>query len=132
MGAARLRELLSHTLRMSHALEPAESRLSAPAWTLLGRDPRAAPAAAVVGAVDVDSTHAARGRAVPRARGARGDVAVVGARAASALPPSRDVEVRGSISAATHMHVLAARELGRRLPQTLTAAHSTSPACAAT
>ena len=34
-------KLLSHTLRMSHALEPAESRLSAPAWTLLGRDPRA-------------------------------------------------------------------------------------------
>ena len=31
--------MLSHTLRMSHALEPAESRLSAPAWTLLGRDP---------------------------------------------------------------------------------------------
>ena len=31
VGAARLRELLSHTLRMSHALEPAESRLSAPA-----------------------------------------------------------------------------------------------------
>ena len=125
VGAARLRELLSHTLRMSHALEPAESRLSAPAWTLLGRDARSLLPPPPSSAPSTSTARTLHETAPSGPLAAPAATSQWSARSRPALPPSRDVEVRGLASGGTH-HVLAARELGRRLPPRAATQHVAS------